>query len=279
MKAIWDLLRLEHGFMYALGVIIGAIISGETSPTILLFGALTAIFCQASAFALNDYFDYEVDIANKRYDRPLVRGELSRSTALIISIILAPLGFIFAYFISLEAFIFAVCVTLIGYLYDMKLKEFGVFANAYIAFTMAAPFIFGGIIANKLTPQIIVLSIIAFISGIAREIMKGIEDVEGDALRNVKSLARVKGVAFAAKISALLFLIAVILSVVPFLFIDEYRFDIKYIVPVILTDIILIKVCLNLIKRYDKSSIRKYRNQTLIALLFGLIGFLIGAID
>ncbi|HIP62582.1 MAG TPA: prenyltransferase, partial [Archaeoglobus profundus] len=151
--------------------------------------------------------------------------------------------------------------------------------NAYIAFTMAAPFIFGGIIANKLTPQIIVLSIIAFISGIAREIMKGIEDVEGDALRNVKSLARVKGVAFAAKISALLFLIAVMLSVIPFLFIDEYRFDIKYIVPVILTDIILIKVCLNLIKRYDKSSIREYRNQTLIALLFGLIGFLIGAID
>jgi len=178
IKAIWDLLRLEHGFMYALGVVVGIVVSSGLDFNFehAFFGILTAIFCQASAFALNDYLDYEVDLANRRFDRPLVRGDLSRNSALLIGIVLAPLGFLSAYAISLNAFLLAFAITLLGYIYNVKLKEFGLLGNLYIAFSMCAPFIFGSVVAtNAITPQIAILSLIAFLSGVAREIMKGIE--------------------------------------------------------------------------------------------------------
>jgi geranylgeranylglycerol-phosphate geranylgeranyltransferase len=281
IKAIWELLRLEHGFMYALGVVVGIVVSAglDFSLECLILGMLTAIFCQASAFALNDYIDYEVDLANRRFDRPLVRGELSRRSALVLAILLAPLGFISAYLISFNAFLLAFAITLLGYAYNIKLKEFGLIGNIYIAFSMSAPFIFGSfVVADTLTPQAGLLATIAFLSGVAREIMKGIEDVEGDALRNARTIARIKGVEFAARLSSALFVFAVLLSPIPFLVLEEYKFDLKYLIPVAITDVMLVKVSLDLLKRHEKESIKRYRKLTLLALLFGLIGFLLGAV-
>ena len=280
MKAVWDLLRLEHGLMYALGVIAGMVVSAglEFSVEDAVLGALTAVFLQASAFALNDYFDYEVDLANERMDRPLVRGDLSRRTALILSFVLAPLGFLTAYLISIEVLALALVIALLGFIYDAKLKEFGLTGNVYIAFSMAAPFIFGSVVATgEIKESSALLALIAFFSGVAREIMKGIEDVEGDALRNVKTIARTKGVKVAAKTSAFLFVLSVLLSFLPPLLIEEFL-DFKYIVPVAITDVMLLLLSRNLlIGRIEKKHIKKYRKESLIALGVGLVGFIGGA--
>lgn len=285
-KAFWELLRLEHGIMYGIGVIIGVFVSDPNYNNLLdiVFGFLTALFLQASAFALNDFFDYEVDLANKRFDRPLVRGELSRAAALLSFFVLMPIGFVFAYLISILALILAFVITLVGYLYDIKLKEFGIAGNIYIAFSMAAPFIFGSIVAkNYLTIQAAILASIAFLSGVGREIMKGIEDVEGDAIRDVKTIARVKGVKTAAIYAALLFIVSIFLSFIPYFMLNEYYFDLKYIIPILVTDAILIKVSFDLV-RFDlkdekiiKQKIRDFRKKSLVAMGLGLIGFLAGA--
>lgn len=280
-KAVWDLLRLEHGLMYGFGVIVGIIISAriDFSYHDMVFGVLTAVFLQASAFALNDYFDYEVDLANKRLDRPLVRGDLSRRTAFLFFVLLAPLGFLTAILISLEAFLLAFVITVAGYLYDIKLKEYGFAGNIYIAFSMSAPFIFGSVVATKtIVSSAALLALLAFFSGVGREIMKGIEDVEGDALRDIKTIARTKGVETASKLSALMFIFSAILSFIPPLLLSEYFLDLKYIFPIGITDILLISVSLNLLKgKFGKDYIRKYRKETLLAMTFGLAGFFAGA--
>jgi len=282
IKAVWDLLRLEHGLMYAVGVIVGMVVSAGLDFSIknMLLGALTALFLQASAFALNDYFDYEVDLANKRTDRPLVRGELSRRTAFVFFLVLAPVGFLTAYLVSIEAFLLAFVITLFGFLYDAKLKEFGLVGNIYIAFSMAAPFIFGSVVATgEIKESSTLLALIAFFSGVAREVMKGIEDVEGDALRDVKTIARTKGVETAARISACLFLISVLLSFLPPVFLEEYFMDLKYMVPVAITDVMLISLSRNLlIGRIERKDIKRYRKESLVALGIGLVGFLGGAL-
>lgn len=272
LKAIWELLRLEHGIMYGIAVLIGMVVSGCPDFKVALLGFLTALFCQASSFALNDYLDYEVDLVNNRMDRPLVRGDLKKEHALLLSVILAPFGFLSAYLISLQALLFALIITALGYLYDLKLKETGLIGNVYIAFTMCAPFLFGGIISCGINVQIALLSILAFLSGLGREIMKGIEDVVGDSLRNVKSVARVKGVDFAYKISAFLIALAVILSPLPLL---HYRLDPYYILPIAIADVLFIDTVIKLLRHGE---IKKLRKKTLIAMLFGLLGFLLGAI-
>lgn len=272
IKAVWELLRLEHGFMYGVGVIVGMIVSGCPDLKDGILGFLTALFCQASSFALNDYVDYEVDLANERFDRPLVRGDLKRFHALLLTLVLSPFGFLFAYMISLEAFVFALAITVLGYIYDLKLKETGILGNVYIAFTMCAPFLFGGIISCGVNVQIAVLSFLAFLSGLGREVMKGIEDVEGDSLRNVRSVARVKGIEFAYKLSALLILLAVAFSPIPLV---HYGVDVFYIVPVALADILFLLTVFKLLKF---GNVRELRKVTLLAMLFGLLGFLLGAI-
>lgn len=280
LKALWELFRLEHGFMYGLGIVIGIYVSDPYFADFpkILFGYLTAVFLQASAFALNDFSDYEVDVANNRLDRPLVRGDLSRDTALKSGLLMMPLGLISAGLVSYFAFLFAVAITLLGYLYNIKLKEYGFAGNVYIAFTMAAPFLFGSIVASDgITQSSALLSSIAFLSGLGREVMKGIEDVEGDALRNVRSVARIVGVREAATISALLYVLAVLISPFPLFILEGYVMDLKYAIPVAITDIMLIHVAFMVARNYEKESIRRYRKLTLIAMLFGLIGFLAGA--
>ncbi|MEM0350373.1 MAG: UbiA family prenyltransferase [Archaeoglobaceae archaeon] len=272
LKAIWQLLRLEHGLMYGLGVLVGIFLGGGASFELILLGFLTALFFQASTFAMNDYLDYDVDVENRRMDRPLARGDLSKRTALTLSILFFPLGCLSSFLISFEAFLFATTVSILGHLYNFKLKELGILGNFYIAFTMAAPFIFGGIISNLGHPTLF-LSSIAFFCGFGREVMKGIEDVKGDAIRKVRSVARVYGTKFAAKISSIFFSIAILLSFFPPMLFEEY-YDVKYIVPVFITDLLILNVILSLRKSKD---IAKFRKLTLVAMIFGLLGFLGGA--
>lgn len=258
--------------MYGIGVLIGAFLGGGASYGDVFLGFLTAVFLQASSFAMNDYLDYEIDVANRRLDRPLVRGELSRNVALFLSILFFPIGVLCAFLISFTAFLFATLVTILGFAYNYKLKELGFIGNAYVAFTMSAPFIFGGLITT-LQDSIILLSLIAFFCGLGREVMKGIEDVEGDAIRNVRTIARVYGIEKAAKVSSAFFLASILLSFAPPIAIPEY-FDLKYVIPVAITDLMLLKVVLEL--RRSKE-IAKFRKQTLFAMLLGLLGFLAGA--
>ena len=148
IKAIWELMRLEHGVMIAIAILIGSLIAleGQGLPSfdkfILTF--FTALFLEASTFALNDYYDLEIDKKNKRMDRPLVRGDLSPKSALYLFGILFPLGIICSYFVNLACFIIALITALLAILYDAKLKKIKLLGNYYIAYVMAIPFIFGG---------------------------------------------------------------------------------------------------------------------------------------
>ncbi len=275
VRSYLKLFRIDHGVMYGFGVLVGIFLAVRSIPLEeSIFGFLTAVFLQSSTFALNDYFDYEVDLANRRVDRPLVTGELSRREALISGMLLLPAGLFFSYLISPLAFLFAFLISILGVLYDLKLKEFGLVGNFYIAATMAAPFLFGGVIMENVNEAIVLLSVLAFISGLGREVMKGIEDVEGDKLRNVKSVAIVYGERKAASLSALLFILAVTLSFVAFYF-PEFR-DLKYAVPVGICDAILLSSALKLMRGVEREEIYSLRKKTMAAMALGMVAFLLG---
>ncbi len=278
--AIWHLTRLEHGLMFALGVIIGIVIADYSYLTLynILFGALTAILIEAGTFALNDYFDLEVDKANKRFDRPLVRGDLKPETALAIALTLTPLGVLASFFLNWLCFSIALVSALFGVFYDVKFKETGLFGNIYISYSMAIPFIFGGAIAGKFPLILWLLASIAFFSGLGREIMKGAMDIEGDKLRSVRSIARIFGERRAAQISSAFYLIAITLSLIPYFYFPDksyYRNEF-YLFFVLPSDLLFIYASFNLLQKY--SSAGKMRGITLLAIFLGLIGFLAGAL-
>jgi geranylgeranylglycerol-phosphate geranylgeranyltransferase len=299
IKAIWDLTRAEHGLMYGFGVLIGIVIAGGSSYETAILGFLVAVFIQAGTFALNDYCDLDSDIANRREDRPLVRGELRKEVALLIAYCATALGIISAIFLAIimDNFILllvALTLSALGIFYDLQMKALLAISNVYIAFTMAVPFIFGGLISEPggIKMPILILSSIAFLAGFGREVMKDIADVKGDALRDIRSVARMYGVEKAKAITVLSYSIAVILSAIPFFLLNTpYFFNPVYLLLILTADAVFVHVCLELRpfrKRFDLkiiSVIQKdevnyiyLRKETLIAIAIGLAAFICGAL-
>ena len=290
LKAVWQLMRLEHGVMIFLGILVGSIIAlkGSDLPSwdkfILTF--FTALFLEASTFSLNDYFDLDIDKKNKRIDRPLVRGDLQPKTALYLFFIFFPLGILCSFFVNLSCFIIAIITAFLAVLYDTHMKKVKFAGNFYIAYVMAIPFIFGGVAIIKnstlsfnIQPSIYVIAIIAFLAGSGREIMKDVQDHEGDIEKGVKSFPRYIGKRKSNFIAAVFYILAITLSFIPF-FVAEYDIyflNYAYFYPVFLCDIMLLSTSIHLIIK-RKPHMKLYRKISLFAIFIGLLSFLIGAL-
>lgn len=126
---------------------------------------------------------------------------------------------------------------------------------------------------------VVTLAMMAFLSGAGREIVKDIMDAKGDEARGSRSLARSRGVGFAARGSGGFFLIAVCLSPLPFVLPSggTYYMNPLYIVPVALTDLLLCYVAIRSVGIREPSDAVPLRGMSLLALNVGLIGFLLGA--
>ena len=285
LKAYWDLTRLEHGLIYAVSFVVGLIIAYGMlpDPKVALAGAIAATAAEMGAFALNDYFDVEVDKKNNRTDRPIVRGEISKNEALGLTIASFIVSVVAAYFIgNWGAFAVVVAMIIFGILYDYKLKEYGIIGNIYIAFTMAAPFLFSSMLFNN-SPVLLLLTAMAFFLGLGREIMKGIMDVEGDALRDVKTVARVFGEKAAKYTAVVLYVIAILLAPIPFLVNlvpadPTYYHNLLYAAFATLAVLILLYVCGSLLLNHERTTISKARKTTLMAMGIALIAFLLPAL-
>jgi len=287
LRAIWELMRLEHGIMIAIAVLIGSLVAlgGESLPSfdkfILTF--FTVLFLEASTFALNDYYDLEIDRKNRRMDRPLVRGDLSRETALYIFVILFPLGVICSFFVNLTCFIIALITGLLGVFYDVSLKKIKILGNFYIAYAMAIPFVFGGVAMVQdgslfvdVPLVIYIIAFIAFLTGVGREIMKDVMDFEGDRARGVKSFPFYVGVRGSNILAAVFYLFAICLSFLPFFMerFELYYLNYFYLALIFLTDTMLLSTSFQLIFK-KKPHVRIYRRFTLVAIFVGLLAFLV----
>ncbi len=292
-KAIWELMRLEHGVMLFLAILIGSLISQKTLydnlnlPLLnIVLTFFTALFLEASTFALNDYYDLEIDRINKRTDRPLVRGDISPKTALNIFYLLFPLGLICSYFVNMTCFIIALITALISVLYDVKMKKIKLIGNFYIAYIMAIPFVFGGatVLGNNafslgpINPAIYVIALIAFLAGTGREIMKDVMDFEGDKLQGVKSFPRYIGIRGSNGVASVFYLCAIALSFLPYFSADfgVYYKNISYFILVFITDTMLLSTCLQLVLK-KQPNMKFHRKYTLVAIFIGLLAFLVGA--
>ena len=287
IKAIWELMRLEHGVMIAIAILIGSLIASRNFPSYdkFIFTFFTALFLEASTFALNDYYDFDIDKKNKREDRPLVRGDLSKNAALYLFFILFPLGIISSYFVNLTCFMIALITAIFAIFYDVILKKIKLLGNFFIAYVMAIPFVFGAAsiltendFSINLSPAVFIIAFIAFLSGVGREIMKDVMDFKGDKEEGVKSFPKYIGKKNSNIIASVFYFSAIILSFLPFLF-QNYGFyynNYFYLAVVLITDAMLFWTVLKLI--FDRNiNLKYYRKFTLIALFMGLIAFLVGA--
>ncbi|MCJ7517463.1 MAG: UbiA family prenyltransferase [Methanomassiliicoccales archaeon] len=232
------LLRLWNGAIAALGLLLGAAVAiGINNLDSHLFelalGTIIVVLFVGAGNSLNDYYDVEIDrIAHPK--RPIVKGTVSRRIALLSAGVMFAACFALSIWINLLS-LAIVALAIIGMAaYELKLKRAGLVGNIIIALLVAALFEFAGAVVGR-ADLAIELALLAALAMLGREIVKDIEDMDGDLTR--KTLPRTVGAKRAGYIALVPTLAAVALSPMPYL---QNLLTYLYIFVVIIADVIFV---------------------------------------
>ena len=205
-----------------------SVTSGMGSLQYLLMITSTILIAGAG-FVSNDYFDVITDRVNKPH-KQYIGIKLKAGSALTIAILLSIVASFFAIWLAVlnRSVIPAILLTmalLVTWWYAMRLKKSFVWGNMAVAFMSAGTIAMAWIIENQIsqTPDqpfrlitgiIAAITIIALLLNFIREIVKDIEDIEGDKLINCRSLPIVKGIPFTKSIVFFLSCFTIILLII-----------------------------------------------------------------
>ncbi|MBN1170438.1 UbiA family prenyltransferase [Candidatus Micrarchaeota archaeon] len=275
LKALLKLTRFEHAIMLALAVLIAETVVLGAVPDFTLIIALSLlvpVFSEMGSFALNDYLDIETDRINRRMG-PLVTGTISPEFALYFSVAALVGSTVMAAFINYNVLIIALLFNFAAVLYNWKLKDLPLVGNFYIALTMAIPFIFGNyVVAEELSDIALVFAALGFVAGLAREIIKTVEDMEGDVkARKSKTLPVIIGKRRSLIAAIILYHIFIVLTIIPLIWLEASAFPV---ILVAIADVLVLFICY-------KTFLQDYRfarNASLVAFLIGLLGLLLASI-
>ena len=269
------LIRPPNTLMIGLGVVIGEAIGLGKLPGITeaIFGFLTASLMMAGTMVANDVYDVEIDKVNSP-ERPIPSGIVKARSALGLSIVLSAASVGFAALLGPWTLLTALLALALMLFYNTRGKKTGLLGNAIVSFNVALPFFYGGLAVNSIKPLLFIFSVIAFLANFGREIAKGISDMKGDSLRQVRTLAVIRGPKIAAVASSGLFVTAVLLSMIPPLLPERVSW--LYFPLVIVTDLGFLYSSYRLWKNQSPENIRTVKGQVLVWMLLGLVGFLLG---
>lgn len=173
-----EVIRPLNGAIAALSVLIGAMLTRQGITHTVWLATLSCFLITGGGNAINDIADRDIDKVNKP-ERPIPSGRLSKKGAWILSSCLFIPGIAVVAPASLELIKMAIPVVCLLFLYSFSLKRKGLRGNTAVAFLGGLPFVYGGIAAKYVTPTIIPF-VFAFLFHLSRELVKDIEDMEGD---------------------------------------------------------------------------------------------------
>ena len=212
------LMRIHNCLIAFFSIIVTAFIASRSftvRPGVLL-GAVVTLFIMAGGNALNDYCDDEIDRLNKP-GRPVPSGLIAPKSALIFSAALFFIGLLLSLFLNLLAMSIVIVNTCLLTVYARNSKRMFFAANLLVALMTSSVFIFSGAIVKTMNLDIIVLASSAFFVMTSREILKDIEDVQGDRRSGALTIPIKLGVKRARTVSTILILPAIPLVFLPWI--------------------------------------------------------------
>jgi geranylgeranylglycerol-phosphate geranylgeranyltransferase len=280
-KALLELMRYKNCLMAGVSALIAVFITASILDYSLLSNYFTssagllkiffAVFLvTAGGNMLNDYYDVGIDRVNKPH-RPIPSGRVGMKETLYLSALFFIAAIITVYFIRLEALVIGLVNVALLIVYAKALKRTVLLGNFTVAYLTGSTFLFGaslfgvdGLIA--LMP----LFLLAFLSTAAREIVKDIEDVEGDSKDGAVTFPIRYGEKPAIYLAVFFGVAAILFSPLPY-FMNILSIYYFYVLPIgILCFVYAIGVLLSK-KDYAKSS--KFFK---IAMFLALAAFIVG---
>lgn len=149
----------------------------------ILIASISAMMLVGGGNALNDYNDRESDKKNHP-NRPIPAGLINAEDALTYSRILLAGGLMIVLFglANKLPFVIALIGTVALISYENQLKALGLSGNIAVGFMSGAVFLYAGMVVNDPGPTLWMFGL-AFLATVSREIIKDIQDLEGDTDR------------------------------------------------------------------------------------------------
>lgn len=279
MNPYIEILRPGNAVMGAITIVLIALIDKTFSLPIII--AMAAVFFETAAGnVINDYFDYNIDLINKP-ERPIPSGRISlkngRNYGYFLFLVGTICGFLISYLTNnWIPFGIVILADVILYLYAYKLKSTPLIGNLTVGFMTGFGFVFGGFTINN--PAIITTSIFlgffAFVMTTAREIVKDIEDVEGDKADGAKTLPILIGKKTPAILAAILIIADCALC--PLLYIWNV-FGMLYLVIIAVAVILFIYSAILILKSQDETTAHKSSKILKIGMLIAFLSFALGS--
>lgn len=283
MNVYLEIMRPNNALMAAIAVILMAIV-GHFYALPIILGFFAVFLATGAGNVINDVFDYKIDKINKPL-RPIPSGRIglkqAKNYSLALFGIAIILGFIISYLIAnIWPAIVVVACSLLMYYYASTLKSLALVGNISVAVLTGLCFIFGGVIIgfnNEDYNLIIVsfyLAIFAIFMTLAREIIKDMEDIEGDKLEGARTFPIIYG----KKISSLIAIVLIVVTslICPILYIFKI-FNIFYILIMIIAMVIFLYSAYDLKLNPSSATCAKVAKFLKIAMFISFIAFALGS--
>jgi len=217
LAAIIEISRPVNVLITFLSIFVAVVITGTLHPLLkVLLACISGGIITAASNTINDYFDLDIDRVN-RPKRPLVTGKLTLRQAWFIAWSEFGLGIGLSLFINITAFLIALVVSGIIILYSFQLKRLPLIGNFSVSFITAMAFVYGGVTVNRIK-ETLIPAILAFFFHFGREIIKDLQDREGDARGSARTFPLVFGEIAAMGLTTSIFLILAVILPLPFLY-------------------------------------------------------------
>ncbi len=199
---------------------------------------VASVIIAAAGYISNDYFDVITDRVNKpgkQYIGKQITPGSALSTALLLSLISALLSLWLTWKIKsgLPATLLLSALIVVWW-YAIRLKKSFVWGNMAVASMSAGTIAMAWIIEKQcviipaepsgiITLIVTAISIFAFMLSLLREIVKDIEDVEGDKLIGCKSLPIIKGISFTKNIVLVITAVTFVLLIISQVYLFQFQ--------------------------------------------------------
>lgn len=257
-----------------ISVWLAAFISPNFQVSLDVFAAaLSAASILAAGNVINDIYDLEIDRLN-RPRRPLPSGRLSIKSARILYILLNSAGLIPALFLGPVFTVIALLVIVLMFYYSRNLKKMVLWGNFTVSLATGLTFIYGALAVDDVVAGLIP-AVFAFLFHFGREIIKDMQDADGDRAGNANTLPIRYGYVPSISMVTLLFSVLILLTLFPYIF---KVYPLSYLVLVVpAVDGVLAFVAIALWRRRDKVFLGVLSTVLKIDMFVGLMAVWLGA--
>lgn len=229
MKPYITLIRPINFSIIAISIFVSCLMAGGTNSQLLImiFASFSVALIASGGMVINDILDVEIDRINKP-DRPIPSGAVDSFDAMMFYGALTGAGMIMSAYTTKTAFIIAFFTVLVMVLYSKSLKGTPLFGNMVVSALTGLVFIYGGAVVGNIK-QGFMPAVFAFLINMGREIIKDMEDVEGDAQNGAGTFPVVFGMRNAAIVATIFLLLLIVSTIIPFV---NGLYGIKYFIAV-----------------------------------------------